>query len=125
MLKSTVSVKVFLKFVLVPSGKSGIKFKNTLTETVDFNIFNYMYFYNGGGVAVGDLNGDQLPDIYFTSNQVHNKLYINKGDLQFSDVTEEAGVGGFNGWATGVTMADVNSDGKLDIYVGYLGDYLI
>jgi hypothetical protein len=113
------------KFRLVPSSESGITFRNTLTETVDFNIFNYMYFYNGGGVAVGDLNGDQLPDIYFTSNQEPNKLYINKGNLKFTDATDQAGVAGFNGWATGVTMADVNSDGKLDIYVGYLGDYLI
>jgi len=113
------------KFRLVPSSTSGITFRNTLTETVDFNIFNYMYFYNGGGVSVGDVNGDQLPDIYFTSNQVHNKLYINQGNFKFIDATEQAGVSGLNGWATGVTMADVNNDGKLDIYVGYLGDYLI
>jgi hypothetical protein len=113
------------KFRQVPSSQSGISFRNTLTETVDFNIFNYMYFYNGGGVATGDLNGDQLPDIYFTSNQEQNKLYINNGNLKFTDATDQAGVAGFKGWATGVTMADVNSDGKLDIYVGYLGDYLI
>lgn len=113
------------KFRLVPSGESGITFRNTLTETVDFNIFNYMYFYNGGGVAVGDVNGDGLPDIYFTSNQEANKLYLNQGNFKFVDATEQAGVAGLNGWATGVTMADVNSDGKLDMYIGYLGDHLI
>jgi hypothetical protein len=84
-----------------------------------------MYFYNGAGVAVGDLNGDDLLDIYFTSNQDPNRLYLNQDDLKFRDVTEMAGVAGFKGWATGVTMADVNNDGKIDIYVGYLGDYLI
>jgi enediyne biosynthesis protein E4 len=113
------------KFRLVPSDESGIKFKNTLTESVDFNIFNYMYFYNGGGVAVGDLNGDDLLDIYFTANQEDNKLYLNQGNLKFLDITLDAGVEGFKGWTTGVTMADVNSDGKLDIYVSYVGDYLI
>jgi hypothetical protein len=114
-----------LKFRLVPSSESGITFRNTLSETLDFNIFNYMYFYNGAGVAVGDLNGDGLLDIYFTANQEPNKLYLNQGDFKFKDVTESAGVKGFNGWATGVTMADVNGDGRLDIYVGYIGDYLI
>src|SRR5688572_14782264 len=113
------------KFKKIPSTESGITFQNNLTETVDFNIFNYMYFYNGAGVAVGDLNGDELPDIYFTSNQESNRLYINKGSMKFQDVTEASRVGGFGGWATGVTMADVNSDGRLDIYVSYIGDYLI
>jgi len=113
------------KFRLVPSSDSGITFRNTLKESVEFNIFNYMYFYNGAGVAVGDVNGDDLPDIYFTSNQEPNKLYLNKGNFKFEDITDAAGVAGFNGWTTGVTMADVNSDGKLDIYVSNLGDYLI
>jgi hypothetical protein len=113
------------KFDLIASSQSGITFRNTLKESVDFNIFNYMYFYNGGGVAAGDVNDDGLPDIYFTSNQEANKLYINQGSLKFKDVTEDAGVEGFKGWTTGVTMADVNDDGKLDIYVSYLGDYLI
>jgi hypothetical protein len=113
------------KFRSVPSSESGIHFRNVLTETVEFNIFNYMYFYNGGGVAVGDVNGDGLADVYFTSNQEPNKLYLNQGGFKFNDVTDQAGAAGFNGWATGVTMADVNSDGRLDIYVGYLGDHLI
>ncbi len=113
------------KFRKIPSSESGIKFKNTLTESVEFNIFNYMYFYNGGGVAVGDLNDDDLLDIYFTSNQEPNKLYLNQAEFKFKDITADAGVEGFNGWTTGVTMADVNNDGKLDIYVSYIGDYLI
>jgi hypothetical protein len=113
------------KFRLIPSSESGITFRNTLKETVEFNIFNYMYFYNGAGVAVGDVNGDSLVDIYFTSNQEDNKLYLNEGEFKFKDVTEVAGVEGFKGWTTGVTMVDINSDGKLDIYVSNLGDYLI
>jgi hypothetical protein len=113
------------QFRLIPSSESGITFRNTLTKSSEFNILNYMYFYNGGGVACADFNGDKLPDIYFTSNQESNKLYLNKGGLKFQDITEIAGVEGFNGWTTGVTTADVNADGRLDIYVGYLGDYLI
>ena len=111
-------------FRLVPSSESGITFINKLNETPEFNILNYMYFYNGGGVATGDLNGDGLTDIYFTANQELNRLYLNTGNLKFKDITEVAGVAGFKGWSTGVTMADVNADGRLDIYVGYLGDYL-
>jgi hypothetical protein len=113
------------KFRLVKSSESGITFKNELKPTVEFNIFNYMYFYNGGGVATGDLNNDGLVDIYFTANQGTNKLYLNKGNFKFEDITEASGAQGLNGWAAGVTMADINSDGKLDIYVSYLGDYLI
>jgi enediyne biosynthesis protein E4 len=113
------------RFKIVPSSESGITFQNKLTESVDFNIFNYMYFYNGAGAAVGDVNGDELLDIYFTSNQESNKLYLNAGEFKFRDVTEIAGVAGSDSWATGVTMADVNGDGKLDIYVSYVGDYLI
>jgi enediyne biosynthesis protein E4 len=112
-------------FYEVPSSESGVDFQNTLTETPDFNIFNYMYFYNGGGVAVGDVNGDDLPDLYFTANQSSNRLFLNLGGLRFKDVTSIAGVSGYGGWATGVSMADVNGDGLLDIYVCYVGDHSI
>lgn len=112
-------------FRTVKSEESGITFSNELKETVEFNIFNYLYFYNGGGVATGDVNGDGLLDIYFTANQKPNKLYINQGNFKFKDVTGQSGVAGAEGWKTGVTMADVNGDGRLDIYVSYLGDYLI
>ena len=113
------------KFRLVPAKESSITFSNTLHESAEFNIFNYLYFYNGGGVAVGDVNSDGLADIYFTANQGKNKLYINKGNFKFEDVTESSGTVGTDGWKTGVTMADVNGDGLLDIYVSYLGDYMI
>jgi len=97
--------------------ETGVNFQNLLTESDDFNILDYLYFYNGGGVAVGDINNDGLPDIYFSGNQVRNKLYLNKGNLKFEDITEKASVGGNSDWNTGAVMADVNGDGWLDIYV--------
>ena len=96
---------------------SGVTFANTLPEDSAFNILNYLYYYNGGGVAAGDVDGDGLPDLYFTSNLGPDRLYRNKGNFQFEDITERAGVGGRPGWKSGVTMADVNGDGHLDIYV--------
>ncbi len=106
------------KFFSNPEAKvSGIDFTNKLTDNRDQNILDYLYFYNGGGVSIGDINNDGLPDIYFTGNQVKNKLYLNKGNLKFEDITEKAGVQGNSTWNTGVTMADVNGDGLLDIYV--------
>ncbi|MFC4096077.1 VCBS repeat-containing protein [Euzebyella saccharophila] len=102
---------------------SGIDFKNLLTENDSLNYFTYSYLYMGGGIATGDINGDGLLDIYFTGNQVSNKLYLNKGNLQFEDVTEKAGVSGDNRWYTGVTMGDVNGDGLLDIYCSVGGKF--
>jgi enediyne biosynthesis protein E4 len=96
---------------------TGVTFANNLPETAEFNILNYLYYYNGGGVAVGDVNGDSLPDLYFSSNLDSNRLYLNRGNFHFEDVTAKAGVGGPPGWKTGVTMADVNGDGRMDIYV--------
>ncbi len=105
-------------FEAVPAEHSGITFENTLTEEPLFNSINYLYFYDGGGVAVGDLTGDDLPEIYLAANNASNRLYQNLAGFQFKDITEEAGVGGGKGsWTTGVTMADINSDGWLDIYV--------
>ncbi len=106
------------KFFSNPDVKdSGLDFTNTLTETRDQNILDYLYFYNGGGVSIGDINNDGLVDIYFTGNQVKNKLFLNKGNMKFEDITEKAGVAGNSTWNTGCTMADVNGDGLLDIYV--------
>src|SRR5690554_5163167 len=110
-------------FTLLSAEQTNIDFTNTLTEGLNTNVLMYEYFYNGGGVAVGDLNGDGLDDIYFTANMTWNKLYLNKGDMVFEDITELAGVAGREGpWKTGVTMADVNGDGLLDIYVCYSGN---
>jgi len=111
------------RYQKIPSTQSNITFANELAETEAFNIIEYLYFYNGGGVATGDVNNDGLPDIYFTANQLPNKLYLNKGNFQFEDITEQAGVAGTGDWKTGVTMADVNADGWLDIYVCQVGDY--
>ena len=97
--------------------ETGLSFENTLTETDDLNILDYLYFYNGGGVATGDINNDGLTDIFFSGNMVKNKLYLNKGGLKFQDITEQAGVAGNSSWNTGSIMGDVNGDGLLDIYV--------
>ena len=104
-------------FTPLSPSQTGIRFKNVLKETEEFNVLNYGYFYNGGGVAVGDINNDGLPDIYFTGNMVASRLYLNLGDMKFKEVAEEAGVAAAGLWNTGVTMADVNADGWLDIYV--------
>src|ERR1044071_5194216 len=104
-------------FSLLPSSQTGVNFKNTIIENDKLNILNEAYIYNGGGVGIGDFNNDGLADIYFSGNMVPNKLYLNKGALKFRDVTDAAGVGGKGGWYTGVSVIDINADGRLDIYV--------
>lgn len=109
-------------FTRLPSSYTGVRFENRLTDTRELNVFTYRNYYNGGGVALGDLDGDSLPDLLLTSNQGDNRLYLNEGDFRFRDVTDEAGVVGKGFWATGASMADINGDGLLDIYVAYAGN---
>jgi enediyne biosynthesis protein E4 len=110
-------------FTLIPSENTGVDFKNQLTEGLNTNVLIYEYFYNGGGVAVADFDGDGLEDLYFTGNMVANRLYLNRGNLSFEDITQAAGVSGREGpWATGVTIVDINADGLPDIYVCYSGN---
>lgn len=104
-------------FLSLKPESTGLIFSNTLSESENLNILDYLYFYNGGGVAVGDVNNDGLPDIYLVSNQNKNHLFLNKGNWQFEDVTEKANIGGNSDWNTGAVMADVNGDGWLDIYL--------
>jgi enediyne biosynthesis protein E4 len=109
-------------FTAIESDQSNISFANNLSFDQAFNIYTYRNYYNGGGVAIGDINNDGLQDVYFTSNIESNKLYLNHGNFQFEDITEKAGVKGARAWSTGVSMADVNGDGLIDIYVCNSGD---
>lgn len=109
-------------FERLNSSETGITFANNITDSDTLNILNYQYIYNGGGVGVGDFNGDQKPDVFFAGNQVSNRLYINEtetggGSLHFKDVTQTAGVQGGGRWCSGVSVVDVNADGKLDVYI--------
>ena len=105
------------QFTLMSSKKTGINFKNLVQETEEFNVLTYGYLYNGGGVSIGDINNDSLPDIYFTGNMVGSHLYLNQGNFEFEEIAKDAGVFAEGLWNTGTTMADVNADGLLDIYV--------
>ena len=111
-------------FTLRTSAQTGVDFANRLVESRYRNVIQYNYYYNGGGVAVGDVDGDGRPDLFFTGNLVPNRLYLNKGNFQFEDVTERAGVAGPGGpsWCTGAAMADLNADGHLDLYVSRSGN---
>lgn len=110
-------------FQALDSTQTGVSFINQLVPSEKLNILDYLYFYNGGGVSAGDINNDGLTDLYFVSNQGKNKLYLNKGNFKFEDITAKAGVEGFSDWQTGSTMADVNGDGFLDIYVCAVGNF--
>ena len=110
-------------FALQPPAETGLDFSNTIQEdTAAFNLVDYYYIYNGAGVAVGDVNNDSLPDLYFTGNRVPGRLYLNRGNLRFDDITEAAGIVA-DGWATGATFADVNADGYLDLYISRAGPH--
>src|SRR6476661_3256555 len=107
-------------FRLLSPSRTGITFANTITTNDSFNVRTDVYIYNGAGVAVGDIDNDGLPDIFFAGNMVSSRLYLNKGNMRFEDITRSAGVG-TNHWATGVAMVDINNDGYLDIYVSVSG----
>ena len=109
-------------FARLPAAHTNVDFTNAVEYDEDINVFTYRNYYNGGGVAIGDLNGDGRQDLYFTANQGPNRLYLNRGDWWFEDVTEASGAGGTRAWATGVSLADVNADGRLDIYISNSGD---
>ena len=107
----------FSLFSQLDSASTGLNFINEVADQKDFNVLTYRNFYNGGGVAIGDVNNDGLPDVYFTANMAPNKLYLNKGNWKFEDISEKAGIAGEKAWSTGVSMVDINADGYLDIYV--------
>jgi len=108
-------------FEVLDDNATGLHFTNKLTATSKFNLFRYMYFYNGGGVGAGDFNNDGLVDLFFTANQGDNKLFLNTGHLQFKDATKATGVPQDSAWSTGVSVADINNDGLLDIYICRVG----
>ena len=110
-------------FQVLDSKRTGLNFSNNLSYNKDFNLFKYMYFYNGGGVGAGDFNNDGLIDLFFASNQQQNKLYLNQGKLNFKEVTKEANIPEDGGWSTGVSVIDINNDGLLDIYICRVGNY--
>ncbi len=109
-------------FQPLSASETNVEFRNDLVFSEDFNIYKYRNFYDGGGVAVGDLSGNGLPDLYFSSNLGDTRLYFNKGNFIFEDVTEKAGVAGTKKWSAGVSIADINADGLLDIYVANSGE---
>lgn len=110
-------------FKLHTAESTGVHFSNLLFETTELNIINFEYLYNGAGVAVGDINGDGLQDLYFSGNMVEGKLYLNKGNFKFEDITTQAGISTKNKWGTGVSMVDINGDGLLDLYLCFSGPY--
>src|SRR5687767_2011986 len=109
-------------FTKLAADVTGVQFSNTLKYSEEFNPYTFRNFLNGGGIAIGDINNDDLPDLFFCSNQGSNKLFLNAGNFQFEDVTVKAGLVSEGIWSTGVTLADVNADGWLDIYVCKSGD---
>jgi hypothetical protein len=121
-------------FELLRKADTGLDFQNILQSSIDFNPLNYMYFFNGGGVAAGDFNNDGLADIFFTSNMGKSKMFLNRGNLHFQDITDQAGVAGTSTpieggsvtpkWTTGASVVDINNDGLLDLYVSQVGNYL-
>ena len=121
-LKKTIAEPIFK---VLESNTTGVNFSNTLNYNQQFNLFKYIYFYNGSGVGAGDFNNDGLIDLFYGSNQQQNKLYLNTGNLHFKDVTNQSGIPQTGGWTTGISVIDINNDGLLDIYICQVGDYEI
>ncbi len=118
------TVSIAPPFKMLEAEQTGLNFNNQLTLTEEFNIFNYMYFFNGSGVATADFNNDGLMDLYFGANQQRDALFLNKGNLQFEEATLGAGLLETTGWTTGVSVVDINNDGMMDIYVSRVSDFL-
>jgi hypothetical protein len=117
------SSEIDLKFTALDSEVTGVTFNNELKSKNDLNIIEYLYYYNGGGVALGDINNDGLDDIFFSGNEVNDQLYLNQGNMVFKNISKSSGIANQNNWSTGVSMADVNNDGFIDIYVSTVSDY--
>ncbi|WP_336514994.1 VCBS repeat-containing protein [Pollutibacter soli] len=122
-LNSDASVSEQQLFVKESPSTTGIQFANNVVYTEELNVYTFRNFYNGGGVAIGDMNNDGLADIFFCGNQQTNRLYLNKGNFRFEDITDKAGLNSEGIWSTGVTLADINGDGLLDIYICKSGDF--
>jgi enediyne biosynthesis protein E4 len=112
-------------FTVLENDATGLNFTNTLKPTNNFNVFHYMYYYNGAGIGAGDFNNDGLTDLFFAANQGNNKIYLNEGNLHFKDVTTAAKIPNDGGWSTGISVVDINNDGLLDIYICRVGKYEI
>ena len=117
------SSEIDLKFKVLDSDVTGVTFNNELKSNNDLNIIEYLYYYNGGGVALGDINNDGLDDIFFSGNEVNDHLYLNQGNMVFKNISKTSGIANQNNWSTGASMADVNNDGFIDIYVSTVSDY--
>jgi hypothetical protein len=120
--RQTSSPEAPVLFETLEAKRTGLQFSNILTPTQDFNVFKYMYYYNGGGVGAADFNNDGKIDVFFAANQSSNRLYLNEGDLHFRDVTKEAGIPDDKAWSTGISVVDINNDGLMDIYVCRVGN---
>ena len=120
---NTNSDELSVQFESLSSELTGINFNNKLESKTDLNIIEYLYYYNGGGVGILDVNNDGLDDIFFSGNEVGDELYLNEGDMKFKNITESAGINSEINWSTGVAIADVNNDGLVDIYVSNVSDY--
>ena len=123
--KKKQTIQIDHLITLLHNDYTHLKFENTLVDEKELNVFKYRNYYNGSGVAIGDVNNDGLPDVYMIANQQANKLFLNQGDFRFQDVTKQAGVAGTHNWSTGVSLVDINGDQRLDIYVCNSGNIKI